>query len=639
MPRYSTSAARESQPLPFLAETLHALTVDELKWYAAALPGKTPTRKADIVEKIEGALLELGELRLLVARLTAEEKWALAMVVHTYEGRYVREAVEAKYPHVKEPIAERASHSYYYGYGYGSREKRLPSDFELFFYYNYSANGRYVPSDVALLLRMALPPPPPSELPSSDEPPVLEPTRKQPQPPEVMLTHSEASVFHDITATLSYIGQGKVSVGANTGLPTLPTARALKGKLLMGDYFEPEGADYARAEDAVRPLALVMLAQAAKWAAPATSKGSKLELTRRGQEALGEAMSAKWVREAWERWLKTDLLDELSRVKAIKGQQSSAAQLTKPATRRATIANLLRACPPGRWVTFDELLRYMRAEGLVPLIEENMRYMHTALHVGYGYYDNPGYDTKRYWDIIAGSYVRAVVFEYAATLGMVELAYTAPEDSPHEFGSIYYLDEPYLSRYDGLLALRLTNLGAYALGLADEYKPSAEEEAKDRPPVMRVLPNLEVVITDVHRLLPNERALLERIATPQSEHVYRLSRDQLLEAAQNGVTIEQAQSFLAAKSGLAHEELPNTVLVFLADTEKRLNLLRDRGRMVVLESDDPYLLAELSTSPGLRNVARLGTIGKQSVLLIPESHEQAARKQLKKLGYAPKREK
>jgi hypothetical protein len=50
-----------------------------------------------------------------------------------------------------------------------------------------------------------------------------------------------------------------------------------------------------------------------------------------------------------------------------------------------------------------------------------------------------------------------------------------------------------------------------------------------------------------------------------------------------------------------------------------------------------YLLAELSTAPTLKGKAQIATIGKKSVLLVPEAHEQAVRKQIKKMGYAPRK--
>jgi hypothetical protein len=499
--------------------------------------------------------------------------------------------------------------------------------------------GRYIPPDVATVLQIFAPPPPPTQLRSQDAPPtVLAPRKGKGPPPAVYVTDGERAAFHDLAATLSLIQQGKISVSAATRLPTLPVVRLLRPRLLIGDYFTD--GEYERAEDAMRPLALVMLAQAAKWAVPAET-GNRLELTKSGQAALAGGIQAPQVREAWDRWLKSDVLDELSRVRAIKGQQSKDVRLTRPADRREKLATVLRACPPGRWVAFDEILRYMRAESLLPAIERNAS---PALRVG-SYldyaelsYDDPSYSRNyrpaRYWDVVIGSYLRTIVWEYVATLGLVEIAYTRPEETPHDFGQLYGLEDPYVSRYDGLLALRLTTLGAYVLRQASDYVPPPALTPSG-PPLLRVLPNLDLVITDASRLLPNDRAFLERIGTPQSEDVYRLSRELLLDGAQHGLGLDQVQAFLAAKSGAAPEAFPTTVRVFFADLARRLDALREGGRLLALESDDPLLLAELANDPGLRGVVQLGKIGERTVLLVPEDQEPAARRQLKKLGYVP----
>ena len=50
-------------------------------------------------------------------------------------------------------------------------------------------------------------------------------------------------------------------------------------------------------------------------------------------------------------------------------------------------------------------------------------------------------------------------------------------------------DLSYLSRYDGLMHMRLTNLGAYCLGLTETYSPPPAEART----VLTVRPNLEVV--------------------------------------------------------------------------------------------------------------------------------------------------
>ena len=72
--------------------------------------------------------------------------------------------------------------------------------------------------------------------------------------------------------------------------------------------------------------------------------------------------------------------------------------------------------------------------------------------------------------MVEGRYTLAVLFEYAATLGLVDVEYVDPsgarDDFHHTWGGE---DLDALSRYDGLHAIRLTSLGCYALGLASGH--------------------------------------------------------------------------------------------------------------------------------------------------------------------------
>ena len=153
--------------------------------------------------------------------------------------------------------------------------------------------------------------------------------------------------------------------------------------------------------------------------------------------------------------------------------------------------------------------------------------------------------------------------------------------------------------------------------------------------MLRILPNLDLVVTDPGRITPNERALLERICKARGEAVYRLSRDKLLDAAHEGISIAQVLQSLTAMSGLAEAEFPQTVRVFFSDLDKRLGALREGGHMLVLESDDPLLLAGLARDRQLSGMVQLGKVGERTVLLVPESEETGVRRQLKKLGYVP----
>lgn len=241
-----------------------------------------------------------------------------------------------------------------------------------------------------------------------------------------------------------------------------------------------------------------------------------------------------------------------------------------------------------------------------------------------------------YSNIVQGSYVRALLWEYAATLGMVEISYTLPEDAVPRLHSIYGFDDDYISRYDGLLGFRLTNLGAYVLGLTEEYIPT-EEVAEVAHPSIVVLPNLDIVVTDASRVTARDRAFLRRIGASQSEDVYHISREMLLDFAEAGATgLDAVKKFLTAKSGVQEADFPQTVRVFFADTEKRLNAVRNCGRMLVLKGDE-YVLTELAHTRTIREMVQLGKVGGETVLLVPEEQEEAVRKQMKKMGYVPRK--
>jgi hypothetical protein len=614
--------------IPTLEQSLNSYTVEDLKWCAAVVADKLPTRKGDLIALMVKALSDAAEVQKLWSRLTRLQQQVVAEVVHRLGNRYKAEILEAKYPGAAAPVSTRGYGSYYFFFGSGTQKKQA-TPYDILFFPSYDS-GFFIPSDVAALLRGIAPPPPPTQLHSHAELSEIMPSKRRGHQPQVMTSAAERTVLDDLVTTLYLIKQGKIGVSASSRLPSLSSVRQLRQRLLAGDYFG--GQEYDRAEDAIRPLALTLLVQAARWAAPAGS-GGKLELTKAGQALLDGRVEPQHVREAWNRWIKTDLLDELSRIRSIRGQQSKAARLTKPAERREKLVSMLRVCPVDRWIAIDEFFRYIRAEDQSPLIERNSP---PALYIGsyseYGW----EYSGASYWNIVVGSYLRAVLWEYAATLGLIEIAYTLPEELPLDLGDSYVLNElDFISRYDGLVGFRLTSLGAYVLGLSDRYEPPAAQE--QTAPMIKVLPNLDVVITDAQRATLQDRIFLERIGVAQSQDVYQLSREQILDATEQGVDLAQITAFLAARSGVTEDALPQTVRVFLADVAQRVGVLLESGRMLLFESDDPYVLAELANKSELRAVVRLATIDERTVLLVPEDRETAVRRQFRKLGYVPRK--
>jgi hypothetical protein len=110
-------------------------------------------------------------------------------------------------------------------------------------------------------------------------------------------------------------------------------------------------------------------------------------------------------------------------VEAIRGQTGKGKRgLTAVADRSEAVADALADCPPGRWVALDELFRYMRAAGHRFEVTRNA----WTLYIGEAGYGSLGYDGCGAWTILQARYALCLLFEYAATLGLIDVAYVPP---------------------------------------------------------------------------------------------------------------------------------------------------------------------------------------------------------------------
>jgi hypothetical protein len=189
--------------------------------------------------------------------------------------------------------------------------------------------------------------------------------------------------------------------------------------------------------------------------------GIRLELTPRGRAVLAEPSYAD-LGVLWDRWLRSVSTDELSRVEAIKGQRKPST-LTPAVTRRAAVATVLGTLEPGAWTDIDEVFGLLRAQR-PPLMAARSLLALWRLYIADSYYGSLGHAGPGVWDILEGRYALCVLFEYAATAGLIDVAYADPRGARDDYCALWGADQyAYLSRYDGLLAVRVNELGAAIL--------------------------------------------------------------------------------------------------------------------------------------------------------------------------------
>jgi hypothetical protein len=601
------------QPIT-LKDSLESYTVPPLKKLAGLLTTNPPTRKADLVSLIQRELENPERLRQLWDKLDTLQQAAVAEAVHS-AGNFEAAVFRAKYG--SDPDWGEKSR-------YGEMQK--PSLLCLFI-----QHGGLVPRDLKKRLRAFVPPPRRPEVRTGEELPATvsqtysvydyesRRSKQYTEEVEVARCDTEHAAQHDVHAVLRLIDAGKVRASDRTKRVTAAGARAITGILQGGDFYPPEEDtdEWTTDPGPMKAFAWPLILQNAGLAELA---GKKLQLTSSGKKALSSP-AYEVIRKCWDRWLKSTLLDEFNRVHAIKGQTRKRA-LTAVADRRDVSAEALANCPPHEWIAFDEFSRFMRASGFKFEVARNS----WALYITDPNYGSLGYEGYGGWHILQERYLMAFLFEYAATLGLIDVAYIHPSGARSDYNQWGTDDLDCLSRYDGLLYLRVNGLGAWCLGLTEEYIPSPLEERQ----ALKALPNMEIVATGL--LLPGDTLVLEQFAEQTSDAVWRIDQARLLEAVEQGHAIDRMEAFLRAR---CDGEIPENVLVFFREAADRASRLANLGNARLIEARDAALAQLIANDGTLRSLCMLA--GERHIV-VPEENEAAFRRSLHNLGYGlPKR--
>lgn len=419
---------------------------------------------------------------------------------------------------------------------------------------------------------------------------------------------TEQDAQDDLVSVLRLVDAGKVRMSEKTGRPTAGSVRAM-GEILQGGDFYPDREKRAWEElpGPIKAYAWPMLIQTAKLA---RLKGGKLNLTTSGRKALRDPPH-ETIKAVWQAWLANKKVDELQRINAIRGQTGRGKRgMTPPAERRAVILRALKKCPTEKWFGFDVFFNFMRASGFLLVVSEDPWELYIDDY-HYGHLDNSA------WALLSSRYVMVLLFEYAATLGLVDLAYIDPEDAPNDYDA----DIAFLSRYDGLMHLRINALGAFCLGKTRSYTLSEVEIEH----VLRVLPNFDVVA--VKPLPPGDQIALEQIAEKTGDTVWTIRPDRMLKALESGQSLDSIRSFLAHKSGA---DFPQPVAVLFDDMADKGSLLKAKGTAHLIEVKDADTAQFLSQE---REVSKHCFLAGEHHLAVPEKSLTKFRNALRKIGY------
>ena len=574
-----------------LNNLLNEWNSDTIQKYVLLVGGNSKlTRKGDRIDYISAQMLHKPSLKAIWQQLDPIAQRAVSTAYHN-NGEFYAAAFIAQYGELPpRPQKERSNWYFYYD--------KEPILCDLFI-----IDGT-IPDDLMPLLTDWVLPPERFQLEGSVEPPkriVLGDENWEPA-----IAETELIGRADLLTYLQLVDQNQVKFSAKTNRLTAASTRMVMDSLMMGDFFEAP--EKVTGRNVIRPFGLDVFAQESGLM---TRTG---KLTKAGRDYL-RSQDPDVFLTAFEKWSEKGKFDELTRLTQLSGINSRATRLTPAASRREKVIEALSWCPVDTWISIFDFYRAVIVWDFDFEVEKTE---YTNLYIGSrSYGELYGND---YWYALNGLYINAVIWEYLATIGAVDVVYVDDEEASFVKVENIYTDEP-ISLYDSLLYFRINKWGAFLLGQADTFEPT-QPRKKDLFTIDKAL-RVQVVA----KLLPNEQMLLDLIAEPVSEKTYQLDTVKLLTAVENGQQLEQLTLFLQANHA---GPLPTQVDKWLEKLQQNQGALQEKETAVLITLNQPALITLIQQDKTLANLTQQLD---DKIILVPTSKLTRFRKRLKELGY------
>jgi len=433
--------------------------------------------------------------------------------------------------------------------------------------------------------------------------------------PPLIRRDMESNAQLDLQEVMRLIAKGKTSVGERRGMISAASARAIAAVLQEGDFYEVTGnKDKGRKEiGVIRAFAWPLILQESKLIEVV---GASLAISKAGQDALLKP-AAEVLKDLWLRWRVSDY-DEFRRIDTIKRRSGSDVHgFNSVITRRLSIIRTLRDCPVNRWIKFMDFSRFMRAS--------NFHFQLTSspddLYISDERYGSLSHRAA-IWPLLEGRYLLCFLFEYASTLGLIDVAYIRPEHAEIDFDDYANRGSmEFLSRYDGLKYFRINPFGAYCLGITNVYESSAPHKGR-----LSVLPSMRINIID-GAIPVGAELLLDKFAMREDSNVWRIDRSKTVASIEAGQDVAEFEKFLQSYDD---QPLPETVEAFLRTANRHAHALAVKGTALIIECADAEIADAIAAHNCTKDLCQRAGVKN---LIVPTALEDLFRKGVHVLGY------
>ena len=321
------------------------------------------------------------------------------------------------------------------------------------------------------------------------------------------------------------------------------------------------------------------------------------------------------------------LLHHLNRIGYADIADRSASGEDRDARVSAALLAMLREMPVGEWVCISRCIAYAtyRIEDFeiisVAAAQEYVTFtgevLAESLDARESDRGNHPIHPSRYIDTVTIPFIKAVLF-LCGSLGLMDLAYDPPANDRFRLSG-----KLYLSRYDGLRYVRLTELGAYITGLSETYDQTVAAPAQAR---VILDENRLIISLDAHD--PVKSMTLETLADRISDTCFRVSYESFLKGCSHESDVEERIELFES---LIEGRTPAIWENFLREIDGRTNPLEARDDAYVFQlRPDPTLLDLMARDPVLKKYILKAE--KHHVIIRNQNHGHVKRR-LAELGY------
>lgn len=238
---------------------------------------------------------------------------------------------------------------------------------------------------------------------------------------------------------------------------------------------------------------------------------------------------------------------------------------------------ILKEFPIQKWISIENLQNYFFYNGIFYRKEDALSVNSCYQKIiypkyGYGYVQHPEYppfDAAVYYELYVMTIFKAMMF-FLGSFGIVDLAYQLPENKKYQRGK-----DPYLSPYDGLMYIRLTELGAYILGRKSDYQLNAVPDKTFKLTLDDK--NLLVFLEGENSI---KRIILEKLGERVNANCYRINSKTFLTGCQTVEDIRKKVDLfkknISAKPAPIWQE-------FFSQIEEKINPLQFKNDLLVFK--------------------------------------------------------